>query len=75
MITGNLATNTLPYVVVGGETAPSGQLLGSSSSSYNTYKPYNTASWYSWCYTGTTNNVGGTISSCNTGNYSWTVSY
>lgn len=73
MITGSLGTNTLPYVVSGGES--SGSQWGSITTSYAKYKPYNTTTWYSWCYTSTWNNVGGTISACNTSNYSWTASY
>lgn len=74
MITGSLGTNTLPYVASGGES--SGPQWGSITTSYATYKPYNTTTWYSWCYTSTWINVdGGTVSACNTSNYSWTSSY
>lgn len=73
MVTGSLGTNTLPYVASGGES--SGPRWGSITTSRATYKPYNTTTWYSWCYISTQNNVGGTISACNTSNFSWTSSY
>ena len=73
MITGNVGTFALPFVASGGES--SGVRWGSITTSHATYKPYNTTTWYSWCYTDTQNNVGGTISACNTSNFSWTSSY
>ncbi len=75
MITGNLSTDTLPYVASGGESSSSGVRWGSITTSYNAFKPFNSASWYSWCYTSVRNTVGGTISSCDTSIFSWTVSY
>jgi hypothetical protein len=74
MITGNLGTNTLPYVASGGES--SGPQWGSITTTNAKYKPYNTTTWYSWCYTSKWINVtGGTVSACNTTNYSWKSSY
>lgn len=74
MITGNLGTNTLPYVVSGGEST--GPRWGSITTKNAKYKPYNSATWYSWCYTSKwINVVGGTVSACNTTNYSWKSSY
>lgn len=75
MITGSLNVDTLPYVASGGESSGSTVHWGSITSSNATYKPYNSATLFSWCYTSTTNNVGGTISACNTSNFSWTSTY
>jgi hypothetical protein len=49
MITGNMGTNTLPYVYAGAESNIGWG--GGYQTSSAKYKPYNTASWYAWCYT------------------------
>jgi hypothetical protein len=71
MITGDVARTTLPYVAAGGES--SGPHWGNITTSNSFYLPANSNQWSNWCYTSTTNNVGGTISACN--NWSWTSSY
>ncbi len=74
MITANLYTWNLRYVASGGES--SGPRWGSITTSNARYKPYNTTTWYSWCYTSTMINVeGGTVSACNTTYHSWKSKY
>lgn len=67
----NALSNRLPYVASGGES--SGVKWGSITTSSATYLPYNSTTYFAWCYTSTTNNVGGTISTCS--NSSWTSQY
>ena len=74
MVTGNLGTNTLPYVVSGGES--SGPQWVSITTKNAKYKPYNTTTWYSWCYLEKWMNVaGGSVTTCVTTNYSWRSRY
>jgi hypothetical protein len=76
MITGNLGVNKMYYIVDGGESNGSGVKWGTITNKTNTYKPYNSSTTYSWCYTATHINVsGGSVSTCSTSNYSWGVIY
>lgn len=75
LITGDLGVDRLPYVISGGESLNSSLHWGDAQTSHAWYKPYNSSTYYGWCYTSTQNNVGGTISACNSADHSWTSTY
>ena len=69
----NLGVGSLPYVASGGEGSSTSVHFGSITSKWN--RAYKNGSYTYWCYTAVVNNVSGTVSTCNTSDYSWTVSY
>lgn len=76
----NLKVNDLPYVSAGGESSNFGVTWGNVTASFAQYRPYNYTgqALYSWCYDNPPiNSVGtkGTLSVCNTNNFSWTATY
>jgi hypothetical protein len=72
MIRGNLGTNNLHMIGSGGES--SGVRWGSISTASATYRPYNSSTWYGWCYTSTAlvNVPGGSISTCSSNGWTGT---
>jgi hypothetical protein len=76
MVEGPLNTGSITAVASGGESSASGIRWGSVTSSNATLKSSGDTNIYSWCFARVVNNVvGGTVSSCNTQKYSWTVTY
>jgi hypothetical protein len=73
VIKGNLGTNNLHMIGSGGEST--GVRWGSISTGSAQYKPYNSSTWYGWCYTSTWlyNVPGGSISACV--NNGWTSTW
>lgn len=73
MIAGDLGVDRLPYVISGAESQ-GGARWGSATTRLATYRPYNSNTVYSWCWSSTFINPSGagTVSSCNTSDFSWT---
>jgi hypothetical protein len=76
LVTANIAASTLPYVFSGGESNSGSVHFGSLTTSYAQELRLGSG-WRFWCYSSIQNNTSGvgSISSCNTSNYSWTVRY
>jgi hypothetical protein len=75
-VTANLQTNQLPFVADGGESSAKGIEWEDIDNRENKYKSYNGSTYDYWCYSNTyIGQPGGSISSCNTSIYGWTVSY
>ena len=72
MVTGNLGTDRLPYVLSGGESL-SGARWGSVTTRYAAYKAFNSTTWQAWCYTNAyvSPSGAGTISVCSSSDHSW----
>lgn len=67
-----LGTTGFVYTASGGESGDSPVAIGPATTRNNQW--YTGASWWNWCYSWSNVNVG-SISSCNSSNYSWSVQY